>query len=310
MKFILTILRTELALGFAFAFAFAFALVAITACTQRAELGSKENPITIALTPGKDIASLQMSGDKMKDFLEQDTGLKFQVTVPPSYVAVVETIGSKRSDMAIMNTVGYLLANQKYQAHAIFTLTNQGRAHYKGQIITRVDGLKNLKAIHGKKFAFSDPLSASGHFLPAKLLKENHITPKNVVFAGRHDAVIGMVYQKQVDAGATFWLPDENGQPADARRLVLTQFPDIFEKTKILAYTEELPNEAFTVRNNFPENLLLKISASLQKWLSTAAGRASFKELYNCDGLKPATDKDYDGARLVIESLGKRIQEL
>ena len=73
-----------------------------------------------------------------------------------------------------------------------------------------------------------------------------------------------MVYQHQVDAGAVFWLPDENNQPWDARRMVLTQYPDVFEKVKIIAKTQELPNEAIVIRKDFPVDLQGKISNSLR----------------------------------------------
>jgi phosphonate transport system substrate-binding protein len=34
-------------------------------------------------------------------------------------------------------------------------------------------------------------------------------------------------YQVQVDAGATFYWPPEDGAMKDARRLVKTQYPDV-----------------------------------------------------------------------------------
>lgn len=192
-------------------------------CVERTHLGSKKNPIQISLTPGKDIAALTSSGNELKDHLEKTLDLHFELHVPPSYVAVVESFGTKRTDFAILNTMGYLLSHEKYGAEAIFTLTNQGREQYRGQIIARQNGPKNLQELNGKKFAYVDPISASGHLLPAHLFQKNNIKVKDFVFAGRHDAVVSMVYQGQVDAGATFWSPEENGEPFDARKLVTAQ---------------------------------------------------------------------------------------
>ena len=72
-----------------------------------------------------------------------------------------------------------------------------------------------------------------------KILKQNHITPSSTVFSLKHDNVVTMVYQKQVDAGATFYSPpSKEGLIRDARILVKSQYPDVEEKIKIL--TSEL----------------------------------------------------------------------
>lgn len=282
----------------------------MSGCFERSGLGSSKNPIQISLTPGKDIASLMASGQQMKEHLEKATDLAFEVHVPPSYVAVVESFGTKRTDFAILNTMGYLIAHEKYGAEAIFTLTNQGRDQYRGQIIAKENGPKSIRDLNGKKFAFVDPISASGHLLPAQLLAKNNIKLKEFVFAGRHDSVVSMVYQGQVDAGATFWGPEENGEPFDARKLVTTQYPDVYKKIKIIAYTDFLPNEAFVIRKEFPIELRQKIVRALISWSSTDEGKKILKDLYNNDGLKPASDADYDPARALLKDLNKEIKDL
>jgi phosphonate transport system substrate-binding protein len=279
-------------------------------CIERTELGSKKNPIHISLTPGKDIAALTTSGNELKDHLEKTLDLHFELHVPPSYVAVVESFGTKRTDFAILNTMGYLISHEKYGAEAIFTLTNQGREQYRGQIIARQNGPKNLQELNGKKFAYVDPISASGHLLPAHLFQKNNIKLKEFVFAGRHDAVVSMVYQGQVDAGATFWSPEENGEPFDARKLVTTQYPDVYKKIKIIAYTDYLPNEAFVVRKDFPDDMKQKVIRALVSWSATDEGKKTLKDLYNNDGLKPATDADYEPARKLLKDLNKQVTDL
>ena len=289
---------------------FSALVLELTACVSRKELGTNDNPIKIALTPGKDAETLTANGNIIKNHLEADLKLRFEITVPASYVAVVESLGSKRADFAILNTMGYLMAHQRYGAEAMFTLTDHGRNNYHGEIIAREDGPKTMREISGKKMAYVDPISSSGYILPSHLLKKNDISPKEIVFAGRHDSVVSMVYQKQVDAGATFWLPDENGEPWDARRLVLAQYPDVFKKIKIIAFTQDLPNEAFVVRNEFPADIRNKVSDSLKTWMQTDAGKKALKDLYNCDGLEPATDSSYNSARKVLKELGKKVEDL
>ena len=280
----------------------AFAAVAsLTGCTQHNELGSTDNPLKIALTPGKEAAALLMSGNKLRDYLRQEMKVQAVVSVPASYIAVVEALGSQQTDLAILNTLGYLIAHKKYKAQAVFTLTNQGRSVYKGQIIAHQNGVKTLQELNGKKFAFVDPISSSGYLLPKNLFEEKNIKLKNPIFAGRHDNVVAMVYNKQVDAGATFYLPPEpDGRPYDARRLVEKIYPDVFQKVVIIGYTQEVPNEAMVVRAGLEPGFQQRLLQTLEKWIATPDGQATLKELYGCDGLKPSKDEDYDSARKIF----------
>ncbi|GIL17565.1 MAG: hypothetical protein BroJett040_13160 [Oligoflexia bacterium] len=291
-------------------FSFLFLLILTSGCTERRELGTKMNPIKIALIPGKDTNVLLENGLLLKKWLEEKTPYHYDVFVPHSYVAVIEAMGSKRADIAVLNTFGYLLANEKYKVEAIFTLTNQNTATYKGEIIAHKNGPQKLTDLNNKRIAFVDPLSASGHLMPAALFKENGVKIKDQVFAGRHDTVVTMVYQKQVDAGATFYALDESGEPMDGRRLIITQYPDVFEKVKVIAYTKELPNEALAIRADIDSKIKTDLISSLEEWIKTREGKNTLKGLYNCDGLKRATDADYEPARKLLKQLGKSVQDL
>ena len=118
-----------------------------------------------------------------------------------------------------------------------------------------------------------------------------------------------MVYQRQVDAGATFHTPITNGKPQDARKLVLTQFPDVFEKIQILALTDPIPNDPIVFRKDLPMELKSKIQSSLVEYLKTEDGKDTFMKLYNMNDVMPVTDEHYDDVRKSLQRLGKTAQE-
>jgi phosphonate transport system substrate-binding protein len=283
----------------------------LVGCTKNtAELGSKENPVKFYLVPAQDVMTLAEQGKVLQKFLTADTGLHFEVEVPASFIAVVEAIGSKRADAAILNTFGYVLAHEKYGAEARLKLINRGRDSYNGQIIVHVDGPKSLKELNGKKFAFVDPASTSGYLLPSRLFKQEKIKIKESIFAGKHDSVVTAVYQKQVDAGATFYTPpDEDGTPKDARWLLRTQYPDIYEKVKILKLTEPIPNDPLIFRKELPEEIKSKIAESLKKYIKTAEGAKVMFDLYHITDFKAASDADYDIVRGYLKDVGKTAQD-
>lgn len=283
---------------------------AFTACTKKSEVGTKENPIKISMVPGQDVQLLTENGQKLQAYLHEATGLPFEVTVPSSYIAVIEALGSKRADIAIINTFGYLLAHQKYGAELALTGLNQGRDVYWGQVIVRKDGPKTLKDLNNKKFAFVDPSSGSGFVLPSKLLKDANVKPKEVVFAGRHDSVVTMVYQGRVDAGATYFIPPENGVPQDARTLVKAQFPDVFEKVVTLAKTEAIPNDPIIFRKDFPPELKKIVIDALKKMVKDPKGAKIVYDSYHMDNFKDADPAAYEKVNQMLLSLGKDAQSL
>ncbi len=279
-------------------------------CTQSKDLGSEANPLKFYLIPAQDMMTLQESGKILKVYLEKELKVHVAVELPTSYIAVIEAFGSKRADAAILNTFGYILASEKYGAVAKLKLVNRGRDEYYGQIIAHKDGPKNIKELNNKKFAFVDPASTSGCLLPSRLFKQEDIKLKEHVFSGRHDSVVMAVYQKKVDAGATFYTPpDEDGTPKDARWIVRTQYPDVFDKVRILKLTGPIPNDPLTLRKDLPEELKVKIVQAFQNYIKTEEGKKVLMDMYHITDFKEAADKDYDVIRGYLKDLGQSAQD-
>ncbi|MBT4762274.1 MAG: phosphate/phosphite/phosphonate ABC transporter substrate-binding protein [Bdellovibrionaceae bacterium] len=286
-------------------------LIAMGCTKNKAALGTAENPVKFFFVPSVDAKLLVEKTKFIHKYLEKHTPYKFKISVPTSYVAVVEAFGTNRADIASLNTFGYILANQKYKTEALLTVERFGHYDYKGQIIARTDsGINKIEDIQGKKIAYVDPASTSGYMLPATLLKERKIKPSQKVFAQRHDNVVTMVRQKQVDVGATFYSPKEDGKLQDARRLVLTQYPEIEKEVKIIHLTDPIPNDPIVFRKGMPDAIKKDVQAALLNYLNSKEGKAIFHELYGVTGLKKSTDKDYDGVRAILTALGRSASDL
>lgn len=266
------------------------------------KLGSEDNPIKLFFTPSSDTKGITSNSDQFTRFLEKETGLYFKTSVPANYIAVVEAFGSNRADIAVMNSFGYLLAHSKYGAQAYLKTLRHGKEYYSGQIIYNTkSGIRTLKDLQGKKFAFTDSASTSGYLFPLKILNDNKIKLGASTFAMKHDNVVTMVYQGQVDAGATFYSDPIDGKIQDARERVKTQFPDVEDKVKILTVTSPIPNDPFVFRKDLPPDLKDKFITALNKYLKTTEGKETFKKMYSMDGVVPAKDADYNDLRKVIK---------
>ena len=76
-------------------------------CTKnKAELGTAENPIKLHFVPSVDAKVIEDNSKKFKEYLEKATPYKYEVTIPQSFIAVVESFGTKRADVAAINTFG------------------------------------------------------------------------------------------------------------------------------------------------------------------------------------------------------------
>lgn len=281
---------------------------------EQDELGSRSNPIRIYFTPSVDAEKITTNAKELIDFLEKETGYYYTTGVPTSYVAVVEAFGTRKADVAVVNTFSYLLANEKYGAEARLRIVRAGgETTYKGQIIARTDaGINSIQDLHGRPVAYVDPSSTSGYILPKALLDNNGIRPSETVFGMKHDNVVTMVYQRQVAAGATFYSPpdEETGEIRDARFRVLKQFPDVEEKVKIIAFTADIPNDPFMFRADLPEIKKDKITNALLKFVETPEGEEALFQIYSVRGLVPTKDKDYDILREMLKNLDLTTEEL
>jgi phosphonate transport system substrate-binding protein len=308
--------------------AFALAAVLLLAACADPEVGTRIRPFTMYFVPSVDAEQIALSSDQLTDWVArhvsqelygEDFGFHVRSAIPTSYVAVVEAFGTNKADFAALNTFSYILAKdiKGYDVEAALAVVRgEGETSYKAQFVARVDsGIETLEDLAGKRFAYTDPASTAGFILPARLLQQRGIQPSDVVFAQKHDNVITMVYQGQVDAGATYYSPprvvrDEDGTERtiirDARARVLTQFPDVEEKIRIIGFSDDIPNEPWVVRGSLdpdPErNTRIKesVAAALVAYSKTEEGRRTLEELYNVSGLSRVDDARYLTIRRMI----------
>lgn len=307
-----------------------------TSC-QQGTVGNKERPFTMYFVPSVDAESIAVSADAITRYLEERISEKLynnekrfyiKSAIPTSYVAVVEAFGTEKADFAALNTFSYILARdiKKYDVEAVLSVVRgENELTYKGQIITHVDsGINSLQDLQGKKFAYTDPASTAGFIMPAKLFNDLGISLRETVFGQKHDIVVTMVYQRQVDAGACYYSPPaqvvEDGIPRtiirDARAKVMTQFPDVEDKVKIIGFTEDIPNDPWIMRNQiFPdpemnEKLRTALVESLLEFASTEEGRKALYDLYSITGLVRANDSTYDPLRKALGDANVNLENL
>lgn len=270
------------------------------------ELGTKKNPIKMYFVPSMEASTVVTSGEAIANWMHEETGYYFKVAVPTSYAAVIEAIGAYQADVAWLASFAYVLAHEKYAAEVKFMTVRNGLNTYRGQFVARTDSkIDSLAHIAGKIIAYTDAASTSGYIYPSAILKREGIEPAKYTFAGGHPQSIAAVYNGTADVGCTYWLPpDASGKPKDAREKLLETYPDVFEKIKIVALTDNIPNDTVTFRRGLPAEIEAKLIKALEKFSQSGQGQEILHKLYDIDGLTPATDADYDVVRQTLKTLG------
>jgi len=303
----------------------------LSACADP-DVGTKKRPFTMYFVPSVDAQGIATKSKPLEKFIAKfvsqglygkDEGFYVETSVPTSYVAVVEAFGTDKADFATFTTSAYILAKdvKKYSVEPLFTIArgvHGSDTTYKGQIITRADsGINTLEDLKGKKFAYTDPSSTSGFILPNKIFTDKGIQLGSTIFAQKHDNVVTMIYQGQVDAGATYYTPpdviEKDGKKVseirDARMRVLKQYPDVEEKIKIIGFTQEVPNEPWVIRGNLFKDPLLNdkvkrlIKEGILAFIQTPEGKDALWTIATATNLISSSDETYkDIRKLFIES--------
>ena len=316
-----------------------------TATPAGPKLGSAQRPIQIYFVPSVDVNVIVTSGKQIADFLKAQTGLEFEVKVPTSYAATIEAMGVAKGDaIGFIPALPYVLANQKYGVQVGLATVRQGNSWYAAQYIVRADsGIKSLKDLQGKKWAVPSITSTSGYLYPKAQLAREKITPGEVVEAGGHPQAVLAVYNKQVDFATTFFSPPGKqgewkwGDPPepqgtyhvetvsgkkqpfigdlqirDARANVIDTVPDVIEKVKIIALSDQIPNDTVSFVKDFPADLKEKIMDGLIAYSKTEAGQKVLanKDFYDITGFERVKDTFYDPVRNFITMLGIKEDEI
>ncbi|OLC52666.1 MAG: hypothetical protein AUH85_16380 [Chloroflexi bacterium 13_1_40CM_4_68_4] len=278
---------------------------ASVAPTRTPIIGGLDRPIIFAFTPSQDVQRITASGNAIASALASATGLRWKVIVPTSYAAEIESMCAGQTDIAAIAPLQMTLMLDKQCGSPILgALRNDASTKtlsttYKSQIlVSTASGIKDLNGLKGKKFAFVDPISASGYLFPTLLVKnKTGQDPKNffssTIFAGGHDKAALAVYSGQVDGAATFI----DVRSSDGVKPATGMPADILQKTTVIDTAGPIPNDGVAVAKSIPADVVAKIQQALIDYCASTSGKTQCKALFNWDGLQKVDANFYDPVR-------------
>lgn len=263
--------------------------------TTMGPLSADENVIRFGLIPSEDADKLIKDSGPFIEALEKELGMKVEPYVAIDYSAVIEALKSDKLEIAFLGPAAYVLAKDKVKAEidpvARGIMEETGKSSYRGLIIANpTTSIYELADLKGKTFAFVDPASTSGNFVPRYVFDKNGIDPekdfKSVYYSGTHQATLIAVKEGKVEAGS---IADEVYDLAIARGQLKE------EDVRVIFTSDPIPGSPFVVRTNLPSDLQTKLKEGL-----LGLKDVRFGKLGVVTAMDPATDADYDIVRELI----------
>jgi phosphonate transport system substrate-binding protein len=162
-------------------------------------------PLRIGMIP--DAGATQVSVDEkapLRDYLASKTGRPVELVIPTNYNATVEALGNGSLDFAYLGGLTYLKARGAYGVVPLVQRTSDKQFH--SLFITQTGSpIAKLADLKGKRFAFGDVSSTSGHLMPDYALRNAGIDPDSDLtarYTGNHPATAKAVESGTADAGA------------------------------------------------------------------------------------------------------------
>ena len=283
-------------------------LLAVAGCGKSSSSGKV---LRVGFVPAENAQQVIQNAQPIVEILQDRLGMEVQPFVATDYTGVIEALRGDKLDIAFLTPASYVLAKNEANVRVVLKSERKGSPFYYAAIIARADsGIQRLEDLRGKTFAFGDPLSTSANVFPRKMFHERGIDPvrdfKKILYSGGHDATVLAVFNRKVDAGATYANSPDSNDTAWMRYL---QDPEDVKQIHAIAFSEPIPADNLVIHGNLDDRLAQQVEAIFIELSQDAKGKKMLRDLYQIDGFIPATDKDYDSVRQAFAIAGIPLRE-
>lgn len=161
--------------------------------------------INVGMIPdaGATQVSIEEKGP-LRDYLAKSLGTPVNLVIPTNYNATVEGLGNGSLDFAYLGALTYVKARASYQVEPLVQRAAD-KSFHSTFVVSANAPFKQLADLKGKRFAFGDINSTSGHLIPYQELKKAGVDVDHGLqfrYTGSHAATLKAVEAGAVDAGA------------------------------------------------------------------------------------------------------------
>ncbi|MCM3570913.1 phosphate/phosphite/phosphonate ABC transporter substrate-binding protein [Neobacillus mesonae] len=267
--------------------------------------------LTVQFVPSQNAGTLEAKAKPLEKLLSDRLNIPVKVSVSTDYNTIIEAMASKKVDIGFLPPTAYVMAHDKKAANVLLQAQRYGVDDqtgqpttelvdfYKSMFIVKKDAkINDIKDLKGKKIAFQDVTSSAGYVWPAASLMDAGIDPtKDVqgITVKGHDQAVLSVLNGDVDAAVIF---------QDARNIVKNDYPNVFDDTKVIQFTEKIPNDTISVRSDMNKDWVKKIQDAFVAIGKDSEGHKIIQDIYSHEGYTPSDDKVFD----IVRDYAKKVK--
>lgn len=250
----------------------------------------KLTELRVSAVPDENPQELLRIYKPFADYLSKEIGLPVKFTPVIDYAATVVGLAANRLDLVWYG--GFTSVQAAYRAKGARRIVMRKEdVKFKSKFITRKgSGIRSLKDLKGKTFAFGSVSSTSGHLMPRFFLLQAGINPEKdftkFAFSGAHDATAAWVEAGGVDAGALSFLVWD--------KLVQSKKVDT-RKVEVFWTTPAYVDYVWTIRGGIDQDLVDKITKAFLKLDNNNSAHKKLLKLHRTKGYILAKDSDWQG---------------
>ena len=274
-------------------------VLAASSLSSLPALAAEPAVLRVSAIPDEAPTELQRKFEPLGKYLSAQTGMKVVFTPVTDYAAVVESLATRKLDLAWLGGFTFVQAKIRTNGTAIPIVQREEDARFTSKFITANPAIKTLADLKGKSFAFGAPSSTSGSLMPRFFLQQDGINPekdfKTVAFSGAHDATVAFVAAGKAEAGvlnASVW-----------DKLVETKKVDT-SKVRVFATTPPYFDYNWTVRGDLDPALVKKLTDAFLALDPAKPEHKAILELQRAARFIPTQASNYEGIEAAAKSAG------
>lgn len=278
-----------------------FTVILVSLCVPVAaaeQWQKKYSEITLGVITSENEADRIQRYKPVRAYLEGELGIKIHWRTATDYAGIIEGVKAKKVHLAYFGPASYSkcwIVTKGEVIPLVGELDSRGDFGYHSVVVVRTDSpYQKIEDLKGKKLAFADPNSTSGHQAPRYFLTEAGFNPDtffgSTAFSGSHENSVMALLNDTFDAAATWWRSEEYSNPKRMEMKGMIpegQWRIIWKSPKLpaspWAVPEYLPEQ---MRNDLQQALMDMKEKSPEAWEGLTMGKAS--------GFRKVTHEDYE----------------
>lgn len=287
----------------AFTCAILCAMLLAPAHLRAAETGER---ILLGLIPEENIFTQMKRHRPLAQYMTKKLGLKVEFTILSRYPHIITRFERRKLDGAFFGIFTSVLAEESLSVEPVVRSVGiDGRSTARGVIFVRnKSGLSKIAQLKGKRAAVVDQVTATGYLYLLYHMREKGIRSHPDAFfsqttlTGSHDSSVYSVLSGQAEVGAA--------KDRIMAKLAVMD-PLVQSELRIIATSEELPDNTLYLRRALPINIKLGIQQILMQMKDDPEGRTILKNYGSSDFIE-AKSSDFAPVRKMARESGINVK--